>query len=240
MHVQSGVVTLQYRAGGQVAKPETKAHGSVHVLGGGHAFVHHGKGLARQGVLQAVGQKSRLVFSHQHRHAGATAHVAEQSLRVSFIGLRPHHHFYQWHQMGGHEKVQAQHASLAGQTLANRADGKARTVAGQYRVGRGELHQLGKQRLFGAQVLGNAFNHQGHIGPGHIAQIGHRLDVRGPPGKPQRGQGVQRAGCQFGAPRGRGVRHRHAATAPRQNNGHVGAHGACANDNGVCVAGVVR
>ena len=190
--------------------------------------------------MQAVGQKAGLVLSHQHRHAGAAAHVADESLGGGFIGLWPHDHLHQRHQVRRHEKVQAQHARLAGQTLANGADREAGAVAGQHRVGGCELHQFGKERLFGTQVLGDAFNDQGHIGPGHIAQIGYGLDVGGTVRQAQRGQRLQRAGSQFIAALGGGVGHRHAATSPRQNHGHVGAHGAGANDNSVRVAGVVR
>ena len=74
--------------------------------------------------------------------------------------------------MGGHKKVQAQHAARSRQSLCNRADRKARAVAGQHRVGRRMGFQLRKQALLGFQLFGDAFNHQLHVVPVHVLQGG--------------------------------------------------------------------
>ena len=52
----------------------------------------------------------------------------------------------------------------------NRRDGDGRGIAGQHRLRRADLRQLGKQRLFHLQTLGGRFNHQ--IGRGERLDIG--------------------------------------------------------------------
>ena len=239
VHVQPGVVTLQHGAGGQVTKAEAKAHGGVHIFRRGNALINHGEGFAGQRVLQAVGQKPRLVLAHQHGHAAAAAHVAAQLLRLRRIGLRAQHHLDQRHQVGRHEKVQAQHAFLRLQALGNGTDGKAGAVAGQQRMCGGELDQLRKQRLLGRQFFGDAFDHQRHIAPRDILQGGHRLNLAGARGQAQWLQTRTDMGRQLVALAGMGIGHRHPAAATRQDDGDIGAHGARAYHDGVGMAGMV-
>src|SRR2546427_8596807 len=49
------------------------------------------------------------------RSAAAAAHEGMQPLAQGRIAALAQHHFHQWHQMGGHEEVQAQHALRRGQ-----------------------------------------------------------------------------------------------------------------------------
>ena len=116
-------------------------------------------------MLQAVGQKARLVLAHQHRHAAAAAHEGAQPVGLCRVGVRPAHHLDKRHQVGWHEKVQAEHAAARVQPLRNRADRKARTVAGEHGGGGRELHQFAKQMLLHGQVFRNALDQQDGIGP---------------------------------------------------------------------------
>ena len=81
--------------------------GGVHVFGRGNAFVDKRKRLARERMLHAVGQKARLVFLDQHRHAAAAAHEGVQPGAQGRVAALAQHHLHQRHQVRGHEEVQA-------------------------------------------------------------------------------------------------------------------------------------
>ncbi|MNT37678.1 hypothetical protein D3C72_1738250 [compost metagenome] len=158
VHVDAGVVALHDGAGGQEAEAKAKAHGGVHVFGRRNAPVDQVKRLARQRMLQAVGQKARQVLLDLDRHAAATAHEGNQRIGAGVVAGFAQHHFHQRHQVRGHEEMQAQHAAARVQALADGADRKAGTIAGQDGVGARPLREVREQRLFDVQAFGDAFD----------------------------------------------------------------------------------
>ncbi|MNT55110.1 hypothetical protein D3C72_1923210 [compost metagenome] len=130
-------------------------------------------------MLQPVGQKARQILPDLDWHAAAAPHEGDQAVGAGVVAGLAQHHFHQRHQVRGHEEVQAQHAATGVQALADRADRKAGTVAGQDGVRPGAPRQVREERLLDVQAFGDALDHQVHGGPVHrIQRRGHRQALR--------------------------------------------------------------
>ncbi|MNQ26165.1 hypothetical protein D3C85_393940 [compost metagenome] len=227
--IDAGVVALHDGTRGQEAEPEAEAHGGVHVFRRRNAAVDQVEGLARQRVLQAVGQKAGQILLDLHGHAAAAPHEGDQRVRAGIVAGLAQHHFHQRHQVRGHEEVQAQHAAPGLQALADRADRKAGTVAGQDGVRPGAPRQVREERLLDVQAFGDALDHQVHGGPVHLVQRGRGGQQRGVRFASDGLQVLGDAGGQ--ACRALGIRldDRRAAGRAGQHHRHVGAHRAAAD-----------
>ena len=142
--------------------------------------------------------------------------------------------------MRRHEKVQPQHARLRGQALRDGADREAGAVAGQHGRSGCELHQLRKQGLFGRQFFRDAFDHQRSVWPMHLRQGGDGLDLVSSCHQAQRLQTRAHMRHELFALGRIRVRDGNAAAPACEHDGHIGTHGACAYDDSVGVAGMVR